>query len=240
MLIIGAPFGNWLKFEGALRTVGTYTRRYRAGLLKRIWRFLATVRYSWRQRSWINRLGLPNPGIESWDGVGDILSIKGFSPLEWIQLVEMSQGCVEFNLSCPNAGDSPTIDEVRTAVEEVVASGRKVIAKLPPIRWMDWVRPLWLMGVHCFHACNTIATPGGGISGKPLMQYSLWAVQEIRAACPDAEIIGGGGIATVEDVQRYLDAGADHTSIASMLINPLNWRRVPAMVDLARKCWRVR
>ena len=64
-LIIGAPFGNWLRFEHTTATLGTYTVHRRAGVLKRIWRFIATVRWYPSMGAWINRLGLPNPGIQS-------------------------------------------------------------------------------------------------------------------------------------------------------------------------------
>ena len=64
-LVISAPFGNYL--EGAMcsiRTLGTFTFNRRGGWLWRIFRVLWTVRYYHRLGAWVNRLGLPNPGIE--------------------------------------------------------------------------------------------------------------------------------------------------------------------------------
>jgi hypothetical protein len=44
-LIIGAPFGNYITRKGVKSTIGTFTNENRAGILKRIWRVLSTVRY---------------------------------------------------------------------------------------------------------------------------------------------------------------------------------------------------
>ncbi len=69
---------------------------HRAGVLKRIWRFVKTARRLRGVRGWRNKLGLPNPGIESWKpNVFDaperardpIVSVHGFeSPKEWANL----------------------------------------------------------------------------------------------------------------------------------------------------------
>lgn len=227
MLIISAPFGNYLRFAGCIRTFGTYTLARRGGRPLRFWRLLTTVRYNRRQQSWINRMGLPNPGIDALTPSSrGIVSVRGFNRDEWNRLVERDHPAIELNLSCPNADGRPCLLEVEEAVRIALHIKRRVVCKLPPVRWMDWVVPLYTMGVRCFHCCNTIPTPGGGISGKPLMQYSLWAVEEIRAMFPDCRIIGGGGVTTVADVCRFVSAGANDVAVGSMLFNPLAWGRV--------------
>lgn len=243
-LVIAPPFGNYLRFAGATSTLGTYTLHRRAGFLRRWWRVLCTVRYSRRTQSWVNRLGLPSPGIEALLGEScwnSILSIHGFGRDEWETLVAFCEHryfdplALEFNLSCPNVQRHPSLlREVEPAIARALALPLAVVAKLPPVRWLDLGRPLHRMGVRHFHLCNTIPTPGGGMSGKPLMQYSLWAVEDFRQAFgDDVALTGGGGVTSLDDVRAYLQAGADHVSVGSMLFNPLNWRKVPRMVRYA-------
>lgn len=235
MLHISAPFGNYLTFPGAVRTRGTFTLHGRGGPLWRVWRAVASLRYNRRQQSWTNKMGLPNPGIRrlgvTEDYGSDLVSIHGFSRGEWEALV-LWPCCpnVELNLSCPNVGRRPDVGEVAPAIELALRTKARVVCKLPPVRWMDWAVPLYGMGVRHFHCCNTIPTPGGGLSGKPLMQYSLWAVEEMRQRLPGVVLIGGGGVRNEADVREYRAAGADHVAIGSMLLNPLNWRRVAGLV----------
>jgi dihydroorotate dehydrogenase len=164
--------------------------------------------------------------------------VLGFSSDEWVSLItECVRVCplaVELNLSCPNVHSSPSISEVEKAVGMALDNGLKVIAKLSPVRWMNLARPLFSMGVRRFHLCNTISTPGGGISGKTLKQYSLWAVRDVRKAwAEEVDIIGGGGITGEEDVRDYLAAGANRVSVASMLLNPLNHRKLELLARVA-------
>jgi dihydroorotate dehydrogenase len=237
-VILAAPFGNYLHFQGTTRTLGTYTVPKRAGFIKRLWRIISTVRYYPRSQSWLNKLGLPNPGIAEApkDGKDSILSVYGFDDGEWLQLVQeahrMGVEAVELNLSCPNiAHRHDLVKDVQRAIHW--AAGRlTVIAKLPPVRWMDFGKPLYSVGVRHYNLCNTIPTPGGGMSGKPLMQYSLWAVEDFRDTFGDAvTLIGGGGITCLDDVKAYISAGANHVYLASMLFNPFNWRKVRTFVE---------
>lgn len=241
-LIIGAPFGGYLQWPGTTPTLGTYTLHKRAGPWGRLWRVLKTVRYWGKVGGWVNKLGLPSPGIEAVENVKDvwmsILSIHGFDNVDWnvlaVEAMYHRPEAIEFNLSCPNT-PAVLFDQVKVAVHKVVDPGPKpkpkLIAKLPPLRWMDLAIPLYAEGVRWFHACNTIPIPGGGLSGKTLKQYSLWAVEEIKQKWAEGvTVIGGGGITSVEDVYDYLRAGADHVAIASMLLNPFRWHVVPRLV----------
>ena len=73
------------------------------------------------------------------------------------------------------------------------------------------------------------------ISGKPLKQYSLWAVGDLRQKYgSDVALIGGGGVTDTTDVVDYLKVGADHVAIASVLFNPFNWRKVKWFVEATR------
>jgi dihydroorotate dehydrogenase len=254
-LIIGAPFGNWLRRPGVTSTLGTYTLQRRAGFFKRWWRVLKTVRYYRRPQAWINKLGLPSPGIWSLTqekAAGNkILSIHGFTPDEWETLASqagtLGVQAVELNVSCPNVGSA--VSEVMAGALAAVrlysrwhkARGGHplLIVKLPPLRWLDIAARFIDVGVTHFHACNTLPTPGGGLSGKPLKQLSLWAIEEIRRHSfhPHLTLIGGGGITTTQDIDDYLSAGANHVAIASVLLNPFNWRKIKVFRDhLHGKC----
>lgn len=57
-----------------------------------------------------------------------------------------------------------------------------------------------------------------GLAGRALKPVSLGVVKQLRALLPDRiDIIGVGGIYTVNDVYDYLDAGAKAVQIASAL-----------------------
>lgn len=235
-IIISAPFGNYLKFPGTTGTLGTFTLNPRSG---RLWRFLKTVRYNRRQQSWINKLRLPNPGIASvhWqEACASIVSIHGFNKHEWHELIQIAQtktDWIELNLSCPNVQDQYSTADLEMPIRYALQLEHPVIAKLPPIKWLERGRMLFNFGIRWFHLCNTIPSPGGGISGKPLKQYSLWAIEEFRKEWGnEVKIIGGGGITNTTDVEDYRSAGADHFSIGSVLLNPWNWHKIKTWVKL--------
>lgn len=237
-LIISAPFGNYFNCEGITSTIGTYTLYPSGGIRKIIWKILTTVKYDRKNQSWINELGLPNPGIDSIinENISNkILNIYGSNDSEWFILVhaimkmQTPPAAIELNLSCPNV----KLNTIKKQEFDVYKqTGIPIIAKLPPIKWMDYVIPLKEVGVNYFHLCNTIPSPGGGISGKVLKQYSLWAVEEAKQKYGnDVKVIGGGGITEIKDIDDYLEAGADHVSVGSMLFNPLNWRKLKIFRD---------
>lgn len=91
-------------------------------------------------------------------------------------------------------------------------------------------KSLYDQGIRYFHLCNTLPTPKGGMSGKVLKPYSLQAIEEFRK-WKDVKLIGGGGITSLKDVEDYIQAGADHVSVASMLFNPLNWLKLKNFVE---------
>jgi len=66
-VIVSAPFGNWIEHPLATSTLGTYTVENRAGWRRwwMLWRILWTLRPIPRLGAWVNKLGLPSPGIKS-------------------------------------------------------------------------------------------------------------------------------------------------------------------------------
>lgn len=238
-VILSAPFGNWLRFEGATSTLGTYTWHYRGGLLWRAWKVLETLRYGPSPGSYVNKLGLPNPGLWSLPPANyssNIISIMGFNASEWQSLAEYCEMhtvpmAVELNLSCPNVAHSVVVSDALPAVDLLLKWGRHVIAKLPPIDPMALAAPMYAAGVRTFHCCNTIPSPAGGISGAPLKPLSIAAIRLLRERWGESvRIIGGGGVFGSADAADYVAAGADHVSVASALLNPLSWYKVTQII----------
>jgi dihydroorotate dehydrogenase len=236
-LIIGCPFGNYFSFRETTSTIGTYTWKHRGGWPTRLWRLATTVRYDRRTGSWVNRMRLPCPSITSipYDAIGNILSVHGFDAVDWLTLVNaayrLDPVALELNASCPNVEDTSMLDVIPAAAWAVE---RKmcVVVKLPPYQWLKIARPFWNVGVRYFHCCNTIPVPGGGMSGKPLKPYVRWAVSDLRQEWgADVKIVAGGGVTSLEDVEEYVKAGANHVAIASMLFWPWNWPKVPRFVQ---------
>lgn len=232
-IIISAPFGNYLNYPEATSTIGTFTLHNRGGITKRIWRCARTLRPLWRAQGWINKLGLPNPGIHSLcltnSYINKIISIHGFNKDEWEKLaytvIHHHALAIELNLSCPNVGHKHAIADFECATSYLLATAQYVVAKLPPVRWMALAEPLYAMGIRAFHCCNTIPSPGGGISGKPVKQFSMWAVEELKQKWGNnIRVIGGGGVTTEQDIIDYKKVGADHVAIGSAFLNPFRWR----------------
>lgn len=255
-IIYSAPFGNWIGQgqPGVTPTLGTFTLKNRGGLLYRLWRMARTLRYSPLLRAWVNRLGLPNPGIEN--GLATplklqnaILSLHGFDTADWLQLLDRVEVyldhlgnnvwplAIELNLSCPNVKDDPV--KPAEVMNRAMALQRKhtftgqlaphVIVKIPPVRWSGLVECAVNAGVHFIHACNTLPVKRGGMSGKPLKPISLGVIETIRRRYGSSlkqGIIGGGGITSLDDIRDYHDAGADHFAIGSALFNPFHVRRL--------------
>ena len=104
---ISAPFGNYIKHHNAISTTGSWTLHPRGN---RLWSVIKTLRYDFSKGCWVNRLGLPNPGIR----VGlektlpnEVLSVAETERGEFekiARLIPDSQS-LEVNLSCPNLGD---------------------------------------------------------------------------------------------------------------------------------------
>lgn len=241
--IISAPFGNYIGGRGMTSTLGTYTSEYRGGLAYRLWRCLRTLRPRWGMEAWTNKLGLPNPGVEwltckYWMNEehidGSIISISARNAGGWEHCIgDLTRSffktyAVELNVSCPNTGepDHSIYSLVfQHAVERLQSRGWPVIVKLPPVGFEPYVEQAATAGVWGLHCCNTLPTPAGGLSGKPLQLLSLAAVRYIVNSGHPFKIIGGGGITTRDDVQRFRMAGADYFATGSGWFNPLNWTR---------------
>ncbi len=237
-LVIGAPYGNYIHFPGITATMGTFTAADRGGRPKALWRMLLTLRYYPRLNAWVNKLGLPNPGID-WlvarvaagkvQVADKLVSIHGFTPQDWAVLLEKTAAlkplAIEMNMSCPNIGHIGWPDDLFTRAQ---ATGVPLVVKIPPINWEPMLEQARAAGITHFHCCNTLPAPskhpnrGGGISGRPLKGVSMQVISQLRKRPDFAEltIIGGGGVYEAADVDDYAALGVKHVSIASKLNNP--------------------
>lgn len=258
-LVISAPFGNYLNFPNCISTLGTFTAKYRGGFAYRIWRMLRTVRYYPRLGAWVNKLGLPNPGIDWYykraltgqiDVRDKIVSIAGHNLTDWHTLLTAALNtnpmCVEMNPSCPNCPGEDTSnyeDVFKLAAYHRQPTDTKLIVKLPPIGYIPLMRKALDCGINSFHCCNTLPTPGGGMSGKPLKHLSLQAVRDLHNYA-DVKgygldvVIGGGGVTSYADAQEFFTAGANRVSIGSYNLFPWHWpeiKRIAAQLEKDRQ-----
>jgi dihydroorotate dehydrogenase len=245
-IVISAPFGNYIQPERATATLGTFTAAARGG---RVWRILKTVRYYPKLGAWVNKIGLRNPGMP-WlvkqvqagrkDVSDKLVSIHGFTPADWSALLEQAASirplAIELNMSCPNVGH---INWPESLFADAAATGVPVVVKIPPVRWQTMVDQARAAGLTHFHCCNTLPVPAGGMSGKPLMPLALGVIREMRrrSDAADLTILGGGGITTSQDIDAFVDAGADHVAIGTVTMNPLlllSHQRLQPLIDRAQ------
>ena len=215
---IAAPFGNYLFTRKTRSVLGTYTLEKRPGLLQQL---IKTLRY--KDGVWFNSLGLRNPGIDF--GLlkynkkrGDILSLAAINQGDWVKLNEKvpDDHDVELNLSCPNIEH---FDNYYDGISCFLNDKRKVIVKLSPLTPGSIVQELINLGFSSFHCCNTLPTKEGGMSGKGLEKYVDRLIKIIKHFKEDAEIIAGGGIKSVEDIERYEELGANSFSLGTVCFN---------------------
>lgn len=230
-LVVSAPFGNYVRFEGATSTLGTFTSHRRRG---RLWKILTTVRRCRRLGAWVNKIGLRNPGID-WlqrrvasgrkDVSASLVSVHGFNDEQWWTLLTKADalGClaIELNMSCPNAGE---VNWPPQLFERAAILDTPVVVKLPPVRFERLAAESLDAGVRALHCCNTLPVPEGGMSGKPLTPLALRCVRDVRAmACDrgidDLTLIGGGGITTPADVDAFAEAGADRFAVGTAVMH---------------------
>lgn len=230
-LIISAPFGNYVQPRGATATLGTFTASARPGRWRRV---LRTVRYYPRIGAWVNQIGLRNPGI-GWlvhrvetgrvNPADKIVSLHGFTETDWYTLLDQAASirplAVELNMSCPNVGAIEwPVELFRRALQTL--GGAMVIVKLPPVQYHLLADKAIEQGVRWFHCCNTLPTPRGGLSGKPLKPVALQCIRDLlaRYGREKLTILGGGGITSPTDIDDFAAAGATHFAIGTRLMHP--------------------
>ena len=239
---IAAPFGNYIKHPNAISVTGTWTLHARGNRFNSI---IKTLRYNIKEKGWVNRLGLPNPGLQVGlrkTNENEILSIAEISKDDFSTMIKMIPNTmnVEVNLSCPNIPNStvPKLTDNYSPYPFTTLSmadhspklvGRKwCIAKVSPfITGEELHYVIEKLNFRQIHLANTIPTKKGGLSGPALKQYVLQLIHYVRGMWGDhITIIAGGGIRTKRDISEYMDAGANHISLGTVCFNPLRLRKL--------------
>ncbi len=167
-----------------------------------------------------------------------IVSISGEKPEHLIAMIRKLNKLdllgVEINLSCPNTPDwvkwQEDFDLTRkTLVSALELSKHPIIVKIGyqhEKNRREFKNIFEFAGINAVDMINTIPfnklypdrkSPlsfGGGISGKVIKVYALNQVRWFAQNCR-IPIIGGGGVANIQDVGDFFEAGASAVSIGS-------------------------
>ena len=222
MLFLNPPFGNYISLPNTTSIKGSYTLKPRSGLVKQIW---STLYYDPKYNGWINKIGLRNKGIDYAIQHYDDNHIVSIAIMEKSEVDKVKEKIpehmnIELNISCPNTDEAL----VHESLNVFLNTKRKwCIIKLSPLTEMKLVDMYYKQGFRQFHCSNTLPVKHGGLSGPYLQTYTLPLIKSIRTKYPNTEIIGGGDIRYIEDIQKYKKAGTDHFSISSLLFNPIQF-----------------
>lgn len=205
--------------------MGTYTVKRRPGIFSQL---LKTVRPI--SGGWVNKMGFRNPGIESVVfKPGKLYSIVGLEQTDWdIFYKKLAPDTwLEVNLGCPNHSFAMISDG---QLMRYLHKFKLISFKLGPT---DLSYPLMdhliSYGANTLHLCNTIPTEKGGESGKRLKKYALAMIEKTRQNYPHINIIGGGGIYNLTDLQDYKNAGANHFSLSTIWATP--WKAIKILKE---------
>ena len=230
MLYISPPFGNYFSYKEATRIRGTFTANPRKGLIYHTLRSLRPVKGGWR-----NQIGFRNKGIKNISlKMNSICSVCGLNESEWETLVKYlpSLGSrIELNLSCPNVNEISIPDDI---LKEFIYKFPNLIVKVRYDISETLAAKIRLLGVNHLHCSNTIPTDKGGISGKPLRNLNVYAIQRL-SQLHFPSLIAGGGIYSRENISEYRAAGATAFSISTAYITcPWN---IPSIYREANSLW---
>ena len=222
MLFISPPFGNYINLPNTKSIKGSFTLHSRKGLLLQI---LKTLRYSFEKQGWINQIGLRNKGID-WaikkykfdKHVIVSIAIMDHNEIDILNNKIPDTMDLELNISCPNVKNNLIHDDLYKFLNK---ERKWCSIKLSPLTDISLIDKYYKQGFKKFHCCNTLPTKYGGLSGISIQEYSFKLIKEIKNKYPDVEIIGGGGITTMSDIDKYKKYGANHYSISSLMFNPI-------------------
>ena len=222
MLFISPPFGNYLTFlPHTIAIKGSYTVEHRPGLVDQIFK---TLRYSYENKGWVNKIGLRNPGIDYGLAKYKPTNILSLALLKYTDIDDFSQKIpkdtnLEINISCPNAAV-----KFPTEVKNFINEERKwCIVKLSPLERPNNIDKLYEMGFRQFHCCNTFPIILGGLSGPVLIPFVEEKIKYIKNKYKDCEVIAGGGIQSIDTLNYYKKIGADHFSVSTICFNPFRF-----------------
>jgi len=199
----------------------------------------------------LNAMGLPNPSsgfteeLAAVRGGPVIMSIFGGTPEEFRTVAEWfvdSAAGFELNVSCPHAegygaalGSDPAMVEACTRA--VSSLGRPTWVKLTP-NVTDVTasgKAAERGGASAIVATNTVRAMRistalrrpvlgnryGGLSGPAIFPIAVRCVYELYEAC-SVPIIGGGGVASADNVLEMLMAGASAVELGSAVLDGID------------------
>lgn len=204
---------------------------------------LRTVRRH-KSGGWVNRIGMANQGLPaaltayrfwfSWlpwvtgRTCTVTLSLWADNHDDWTRMAAAVKSLpvpVELNLSCPNV-DHDSRREAVAVFDLFKSHAPGVTVKLAPSTDKATVLQLVAAGVTRFHACNTMPMLFNGLpvglSGPRLHTHTLRITKDVKAACPAAFVVAGGGVYSKQDGAMYLRAGASAVSTSTLWFQP--WR----------------
>ena len=222
---IAAPFGNYIKPKGCIPVAGTFTLNARGN------RFLAvakTLRYNSAQGGWVNKLGLPNPGIRNGlEKNPTVISIAEIDKGDFQRLNVLipENQSIELNLSCPNLDKKLSWESAKCFTPN---TRKWCIAKMSPLTTPEEIKfVVEHLGITQLHFSNTLPTIRGGLSGPMLRGYTTELIELARSEYGDSvEIIAGGGVSDFPAVYDYMSAGANHVALGSVCFNWFKMRKL--------------
>lgn len=160
---------------------------------------------------------------------------------------------LELNFSCPNVPEdiACNVTDGLVCVRALKAAHPDLflIAKLSVVHPYEFAQELERVGVGALHAVNTIPyelvfpadryppsplakVGGGGVSGGPAFALAYEYNKGLRPLVR-VPLIMGCGVTELEDVERYLDIGADAVSICTLALRePHKAARIVGRYDL--------
>jgi|TARA_B110000261_G_scaffold112363_1_gene125540 dihydroorotate dehydrogenase len=220
MFFINPPFSNYLNLPNTMSIKGSYTLDKREGLFLQI---IKTLRYSFENGGWTNKIGLRNPGIDyaikNYKKGSHIVSIAILNKNEIPEILKRipTDMDIELNVSCPNAENKMCTDGLNNFIN---STRDWCIIKLSPTCDTKLIDDYYKQGFRQFHCSNTIPIKEGGLSGKSIIPYSNNLIKYINTNYKDTEIIGGGGITKIGDMNNYRLVGANHFSASTVFFCP--------------------
>ena len=229
--VISPPFGNYLRLPFANSVVGSFTNKARPGWWGRAFKTLRR-----HGDGFVNEIGLRNPGIEAGVRSHRSRTIVSVAKIHENDLDDMLEhlylaSAVEINAGCRNVNGAEVTRRDLKLYKDFLCF-TPIILKLPAKGAEPLIDMALEVGIDHFHACNTIPTGRGSLSGPELQKYSLPMIERIRRLAPDSTIIGGGGIYEWADVRRYRFVGADICSLSTICLQPVRFAKLLAKIAM--------
>ena len=229
---LSPPFGNYYKLINnflkinTIPIIGSYALNDQKNILKER---IKTIRFNKEYNGWEHNVEFKNMGLLK--GCDDYNKIKllnnniimsiNFINLEDIKLTKHflpDDTNLELNLNTRKYSVQKYLDSHLDIF--LSNNGYAPIIKLPHNIKLREVDLLYNAGFKNFHCSNSNYINNKMISGESLIAQNIKTISQLKERyCGEIEIIGGGGIMETKDIEKYINAGADHISISSICFN---------------------